>query len=113
MAPHAAAHHPASAAPEPCSQVYSHSLVPPNPLVDRSHHIRPQHKPDRFPRVPVPVVPVLHDPVERDKAIVQPSELEEDREEHDDGCVDEKGVERAFERDGVFEEGELDGDAVP
>jgi hypothetical protein len=53
---------------------------------------------------------VLHDPVEGDKTIVQPVELEQDGEQHDDRGVDKECVERAFERDGVFEQGYFDGD---
>lgn len=87
-----------------------HLLITPDTLVNRRNHIHPQHKAHRLPGVPIPVVPVLHNPVERDETIMDPVELKQDGEEHDDGGVDEKGIERAFERDGVFEEGDFDGD---
>ena len=55
-------------------------------------------------RLPSPFTPsrfVPDHPIEGDEAVVKPVQLEEDREEHRHGCVDEDRVDGTFQRRGV------------
>ena len=54
---------------------------------------------------------VLDHPVEGDEAVVQPVELEEDREQHGHRRVDEHRVDGSFQRRGVVEQRDVDGNA--
>lgn len=77
------------------------------------HHdgIDARNEPDGLPLPEVQHVLVLDDPLERDKAVVDPRELEQHREQQRNGAVHEERVERVHDGHGVREERDVDGDS--